>query len=192
MDEHSIDAKNCQLELILTKGNNWPQWTLNNDFQILNESKMDFYKTVDVLIGDIGQQTNIVLERTGKTDDETVIENGQIIRDQTIKINRIWVNDVLLETQAIQKVVQFYPNYSESNIKYARENNIHLEVVKSDLTLFYNGRWVFNFNQPFFTWYNQILLDELKNFNHWVKQTHLGMASNQKKIQLENLLARLS
>lgn len=192
MNEYSINAETCQIEIILTKGNHWPQWNLKNNFEILHEVELEFQKTLTVSINNFDSCTGILLERFGKNDNETIIENGTIIRDQTLAINRMWINDVLLETPILQKNAQFYPEYSESNIKYADEHNIELELVKQDLTLFYNGRWVFNFKQPFFIWYNQILLDEFNNFNHWVRQTHLGIASDQKKMDLEELLAKIS
>lgn len=191
MNNYSIDAKSCQIEIILTKGNHWPQWTFENNFQIVDEVESDFQKTVNVLISDLDSST-IILERTGKDDNETIVENNQIVRDQTLGINRVWINGVLIEWSVLQKIGKFYPEYSETNIKYAKENNIVLEAVRSDLTFFYNGKWVFKFEQPFFTWYNQILFNEFKNFNQWVRRTHLGIASEGKKLQLDKLLIDLS
>lgn len=191
MNDYSIDANTCQIELILTKGNQWPQWIFKNNFQIIDEVESDFHKTINVLITDLDSSA-IVLERTGKDDNETIVENNQIVRDQALGINRVWVNGVLIEWAVIQNIGKFYPEYSKSNIKYAKENNIVLKVVRSDLTFFYNGKWVFNFEQPFFTWYNQILFDEFKNVNQWVRRTHLGIASDQKRLQLEKLLIDLS
>jgi hypothetical protein len=190
MTTYSISAQTIQIELELVKGNNWPQWNIEQDFQILSEKETSFKKTVIVLLENFENQ--LVINRGGKNDNETIVENRQIVRDQTLTISRLWVNDVLIEMSIIQRLAKFYPIYSESNISYAKEHNIELSNVRNDLSLFYNGRWVVEFEQPFFIFYNHLLFEYFQGFNHWVRQTHLGIAGDQKLLKLNQLLKLLS
>jgi hypothetical protein len=190
MIDYSIHATTCAIELELIKGNSWPKWQFEQDYKILNQTETEFKKNITVLITNIN--STLTMHRSGKTDLDTVIENGKIIRDQYLSVNRMWINDVSIELPVVQSLVKFYPAYSKSNIDYAQENNIQLPESTQDFSLFFNGKWEFEFRQPFFISYNQIQIEQFQDFNHWIKQSHLGFGSDQKIFRLKELLKKLS
>lgn len=86
-------------------------------------------------------QTFIKLERYGKTDNNFILKNQQIVKDQTIEIINVLVDDIELPDYLI------YQNcYIEFN------------EVRHDGSRFLgpNGVWIFNFETPIITF----LLDE--------------------------------
>lgn len=191
MTTYSIDAHTCSIELLLTKGSGWPAFDINHPCSISHEDEQEYSKTIMVYIPEL-TSNQIVISRHNKTDTDTIFENEKIVRDQKLSINRIWINDVLVDLNAIKYEFKFYPEYSDSNLAYAKENHIDLPVYQHETNMFYNGQWIFEFEQPFFTWYNQLLLKNLNQFNYWIKQTHLGEASEQKIKQLSQILAQMS
>jgi len=192
MPNYSIYVNNFQLELVLTRGINYPEWSIEHDFEIISQVDTNDTQTIMVDIPIDSSCTSLILTNFGKTDQDTVIENGQIVRDQTLAINRVWANAVLLEQYLIKDQSQMMPDYNQSNLNYAKEHNIELDKVLYTDTLYYNGTWKFNFEQPFFKWYNRLLFEKLKIFNHWVTQSHLGIADEHQIKKLKVLLECLS
>lgn len=190
MNVYSTTVKTFQFELILDKGNTWPVWDFNCPITVVNESDGEFRKTITVEL--TVADNNIVLRNSGKGNFETILENGQIVRDQKLSIGNIWANGILIERNVINSVAEFFPVYKEDDINYAREHSIELKKSVNTLDFFYNGEWHFKFEQPFFVWYNHLVLDHMNTINHWVKQTHLGIADPEKFKRLENLLNKLS
>ena len=120
-----------------------------------------------------------------------MLEHNKIVKDQTIEIQKIWVNGVLLELMALQQFFKFYPEYRLSDQQYAEQNGINLLICCNETKLFYNGRWEFEFDQPFFHWYNDKLIARLNSMNHWIKQSHLGFADDSQLQRLDKLLDQL-
>lgn len=190
MTSYSIDLDILRLELLLTQGNTWPTWTVNQPSTVISISENGDQQTV---ILDITVTNNrLIFSNTGKSDTETIVEHGQIIRDQTLAINRLWANNILLENSQINNVGMFYPAYQENNINYAKENNIDLPKSMHQLKFYYNGDWIFEFERPFFIWYNHLLMDSLTEFNHWFKKSHLGIADDEKVTELNSILMQLN
>lgn len=79
----------------------------------------------------------------GKTDNDTVVdENGNILSDKYIKINRLIVNNFSLE-----KNYNFYYN----NLNYYNQNNESINVEQG--FWFNDHKLNLSFTQPFITWY---------------------------------------
>jgi hypothetical protein len=191
MTDYSIQANSFLIELILSKGMTYPTWAIEPAGTIINSVEINDTRTVLIDIP-IDNVTSITLTNSGKTDQETIIEDGHIVKDQKISVNRIWVNEILLENSFVINQSQTIPNYSQSNLDYAIEHNIELDKVLFTDTLYFNGIWKFNFKQPFFKWYNQIIINELSGFNHWVTQSHLGLADDNQVEKLERLINQLA
>jgi len=192
MLDYSLHAKTVELDLRLVKGTNWPKWDFEQPYTVVSTMQNDHVQHTKVKIALGPNDTSITLNNFGKDANDTVIEHNLIVRDQVIEIVKIWVNGVLLELLALQDVFEFYPNYEKSHREYAIQNQISLPVCRHDTALFYNGRWSFKFEQPFFHWYNNKLVVGFNSMNHWVKQSHLGLADDSQLQRLDKLLDQLS
>jgi hypothetical protein len=191
MPNYCLHADNVKLELVLIKGLTYPLWSTETSSQIINQYEVDDTQTILIDIPVTNDTTSILLKNYGKTDQDTIIEDGRILADQTLTVNKIWINDILLENFVVKDYSQMIPNYNQSNLNYADEHNIILDKILNTNTMHYNGVWKFNFEQPFFKWYNKILIDKLSNFNHWVSQSHLGLADDDKVKTLKKLLDQM-
>ena len=192
MLDYSLHVKTMELDLRLVKGTNWPKWNFEQPYTVVSTMQNDYVQHTKIKIVLGPNDTNITLNNFGKNAKDTVIENNLIVRDQAIEIVKIWVNGVLLELLALQNQFEFYPKYKKSDWEYANQNQISLPVCRHDTTLFYNGRWQFKFEQPFFYWYNDKLVAGFNSMNHWVKQSHLGLADDSQLQRLDKLLDQLS
>ena len=191
--KYSTEAIVFQFELVLKKGNSWPVWEFDQPGQLIDETATDHQKNITVQVALNLNSNKIILKRSGKNSSDVIIENGIIVRDQVLKINKIWINDVLLEPFPVNSIAKFYPQYSQDDIDYGNQNNLVLEKSKHTMEFFYNGEWHFEFQQPFFIWYNQILLDDLSASNfYWTQQNHLGFVNEDNLKRLELLLDKLS
>jgi hypothetical protein len=190
MLSYSINLCTLRLELKLSQGATWPTWSANQPHTIINTREDGYNRFVTVDINIIASP--VIISNTGKTDQDTIIKDGQIIRDQSLTIQRMWANGVLLENEQISKFAKFYPVYQKNNIDYAQDHNITLPLEIHQLDFYYNGNWIFEFEQPFFTWYNQQLMDSLTNVNGHVKRSHLGIGDPDKIMQLKNILTQLN
>lgn len=187
---YSIESCCFRFELILKKVNSWPIWEFNLPVDIVSEVEIHDQKIITLEI--TTDSTNILLNRRGKTSNDVIIKDDIIFRDQVVHINKLWVNDVLLELHPITRMSKFYPEYSQHDHNYACQHQIELNNVTHTLDFFYNGTWQFEFDQPFFVWYNGLLIDDLSTINHWIQQSHLGFTNPGKFERLENLLKNLS
>ena len=192
MSCYSLYAETIEIELKLLKGINWPKWGFEQPYTVVSTMENDHVQHIKVKIDLSPNDTSITLNNFGKATKDTVIENNLIVRDQAIEIVKIWVNGVLLELLALQNQFEFYPKYKKSDWEYANQNQISLPVCRHDTTLFYNGRWQFKFEQPFFRWYNDKLMVGLSHINHWVRQLNLGIASDSQMQRLDKLMNQLS
>ena len=192
MHDYSIHAKNFQIELVLKKGINYPIWKFSPTYSIISQVEVNDMQTVVVEIPVSSSASGIILTTSGKTDQDTVIENGKIVKDQMLTVNRVWANSVLLEHHLVKEQSQTIPNYNQSNLDYAREHNIELPKILYTDSLYYNSAWTFNFEQPFFKWYNQLLFEKLKMYNHWIAQSHLGIADDSQVRKLKKLIDCMS
>jgi hypothetical protein len=192
MSAYSLYAETIEIDLKLFKGTDWPQWNFEQPYTVVSTVENDLVQNVKVNVNLESTSTSIVLNNFGKSINDTVIEQDKIVRDQAIEIQKIWVNGVLLELMALQDWFEFYPQYQQSDQEYADQNGISLPRCRNETKLFYNGRWQFKFDQPFFYWYNDKLMAGFSNINHWAKQSNLGLANDSQLQRLDNLLDQLS
>lgn len=192
MITYDIHATNFTFELILEKCVNWPIWQFEQPYQTVEITEHDNNRCAVVNIPVSDQCHSIILTRSGKFDMDTVFENGLIIKDQKLIINKIWVNGVLLEKQSIDNQTQIFPEYDQCNRDYAMQHDINLPELLFGFILYYNGIWKLNFEQPFFQWYNQLILNKLRSTNHWVRESHLGFADDQHITKLKKLINNIS
>ena len=192
MSVYSLYVKTVEFDLRLVKGKDWPKWGFVQPYTVVSKVENDDVQIIKVSIHIGSNDTKITFNNFGKTIHDTVIEQDKIVKDQAIEIQKIWVNGVLLELMALQHFFKFYPNYRLSDQQYAEQNGINLPIFRNETKLFYNGRWEFEFDQPFFHWYNDKLIAKFNSMNRWVKQSHLGFADDSQLQRLDELLDQLS
>lgn len=189
---YSINAVNMQFELVCNRGLDWPKYKFNIPTTVLEETVDNDQKTALIDLELPKDCQEITITNFGKGPNDTVVEEGKIVLDQSLIINKIWVNGVLLERTAIIKITEFVPEYTESVKQYAQENGLTLETQQHTLDLYHNGVWTFEFTQPFFTYYHSVLFEDINKFNYQYKRSHLGIADQEHLIKLENMLKQLS
>lgn len=188
-----IDANTITFDLLLTVGKTWPQWVANHPHQIVKVDQIsEDQKIVKVQFFIDSSSKSLSIKNCNKFAEETIVVNGEIVKDQCLIIDKAWVNDIFVELGLLTEYYNFYPEYREDNIQYAKDHNIVLDQVVQTRELYFNGTWTLTFERPFFIWYNQILLKQLNKFNKWVQASHLGIADDQQLAQLTKILEDLN
>jgi hypothetical protein len=122
----------------------------------------------------------------GKLSSDTVISaDGTIIDDACVSVNNVWVDNILIEKWALFRSAVFRPRLRSDQHGLAHASEIHDE-------------WFFYFNgtleidlEDFYPRYYRVLLSGLDHYNHWVRESHMGMIDPAKLQELEDILRRL-
>lgn len=133
--------------------------------------------------------TPIKLSITGKAPGDTKVDDqGSIVFDAHVEIEKIWINNILLKNWAISKFYKFYPTYSEAQRKYATDNNVLLkECITEEFGFHYNGCLIIDLDD-FFMQYHNILESKLVNTVSWVRGR---VADDSIVAELESILKNL-
>ena len=98
-----------------------------------------------------GEKYQLVIERLGKGTRQTVVENGQIIKDQLLHIKSIEIDEIDIGALVYEGV--YTPQYPEPWVTQQRQaGNTLAESFKNVTTMGHNGRWVLSFESPFYMW----------------------------------------
>ena len=98
-----------------------------------------------------GEKYRLVIERSGKHKNQTVVENGEIIKDQLLNIKSIEIDEI--EIGALVYEAVYTPEYPEPWATQQRQAGKTLpESFKNVTTIGHNGRWVLSFESPFYMW----------------------------------------
>ena len=97
------------------------------------------------------QSYNLVINRSGKDNKQTVIKNGKIIIDQLLHIKHIEIDEIDIGALVYEGV--YTPIYAEPwASQQAKIGNILPESYKNVTELGHNGSWTFSFTSPFYMW----------------------------------------
>ena len=89
--------------------------------------------------------------RTGKTDQETVLENDTIIKDQLLNIKYVEIDEIDLGALLFEGV--YTPEYPEPWATQLRDKGVSLPKSFKNVTqMGHNGVWAFKFTSPFYMW----------------------------------------
>ena len=173
--------------LLLEKGLTWPTYVWSVDAVEIESTLLNSHrKTVGYLINNC--KNTIQLEYLHKSTEETIINSaGEILNDQTLKIDSVYVDDILLDQQFLFDHSEYNPNYRLDFINYCNENNIKLQTGPHQSTKFWHsGTWNFEFENNFWAWYslkrktlNSLTVDQVSKY--------LGQSAEQIQIQLDDL-----
>ena len=98
-----------------------------------------------------GEKYSLIIERSGKDIRQTVVENGQIIKDQLLHIKSIEIDEI--DIGALVYSGLYTPQYPEPWASQQRQaGNALPESFKNVTAMGHNGRWELGFASPFYMW----------------------------------------
>ena len=98
-----------------------------------------------------GEKYSLIIERSGKDIRQTVVENGQIVKDQLLHIKSIEIDEI--EIGALVYSGLYTPRYPEPWASQQRQaGNVLPASFKNVTTIGHNGRWELGFTSPFYMW----------------------------------------
>ncbi len=113
------------------------------------EQKPTIIKFEHTLENDKSHTLNII--RTGKTEQETVLVNDTIIKDQLLNIKYMEIDEIDLGALTYEGV--YTPEYPEPWASQQHEKGGKLpKTIKNSPALGHNGTWAFTFTSPFYMW----------------------------------------
>lgn len=179
-----------ELEFEFRCGKNWPILEFIDPVSMTERPISNFFKQVNVKINT--SQPFLRFNNTNKTESDTVVNAGQIIRDQSIKVKNIWADDILLNFNFLNSYISFKPNYSDYFLQYCKQNNIVVDNSPYPFEIFHNGKWSLNFDLPFWEWYSLRRQEHIsKNLNASEIELFIGTNSTNRQdslIKLKKLL----
>ena len=103
-----------------------------------------------------GEKYDLQIVRSNKDAKQTVVENGEIIKDQLLNIKVIEIDEIDIGALVYEGV--YTPEYPEPWATQQRQAGIELpESFKNVNKMGHNGVWSLQFESPFYMW----LLDNL-------------------------------
>ena len=91
------------------------------------------------------------IKRTGKDIRQTVVENGEVVKDQLVCIKGIEIDEIDIASLVFEGT--YTPDYPEPWATQQRAKGITLPVSFKEATrLGHNGTWEFKFSSPFYLW----------------------------------------
>lgn len=98
-----------------------------------------------------GEKYRLIINRSGKNSRQTVVENGQIIKDQLLHIKSIEIDEIDIGALIYNGV--YTPKYPEPwASEQAVAGNKLPESFKNVTAMGHNGRWELEFTSPFYMW----------------------------------------
>ena len=98
-----------------------------------------------------GKQHNLVIDRSGKDDKQTILTDGKITKDQLLHIKSIEIDEIELGNLVFEGIYQ--PEYPEPWASQQAEAGIKLPKTLKNITkMGHNGTWAFTFTSPFYMW----------------------------------------
>jgi len=94
---------------------------------------------------------DFVIKRTNKTPKQTLVEDGKIIKDQSLHIKSIEIDEIDIGALVYEGV--YRPEYPEPwASQQAKAGNKLPETLKNVTEMGHNGTWTLTFNSPFYMW----------------------------------------
>ena len=100
---------------------------------------------------DEGQNVDLVIKRSNKNAKQTIVENGEIVKDQLLHINQIEIDEIDIGSLVYEGI--YKPEYPEPwASQQAEKGNKPPKIIKNSTDLGHNGTWTFSFGTPFYLW----------------------------------------
>lgn len=97
------------------------------------------------------EKYELKIVRSGKTNSQTVVENGKMIKDQLLHIKYIEIDEIDIGPLVYEG--EYTPEYPEPWATQQREAGNDLKDSFKNVTqMGFNGTWSFRFESPFYMW----------------------------------------
>lgn len=160
-----------------TECNGWPKLKFYIDLDLIEDYSFTSPEAkITIPIDLVEGKHTLIIELYGKTSQNTIIDNGNIIQDQTVELIDMYADDILL------------PNFH----KWAGEYRFNDQVHPQSCLWACNGEWLWDMEIPLISWLLDRKIEQDEKYNK-PEITYNEMSKvAQKKIQiLENELKRL-
>ena len=98
-----------------------------------------------------GEKYSLIIERSGKNGRQTVVQDGQITKDQLLHIKSIEIDEIDIGALVYEGV--YTPKYSEPWATQQKQAGKELPKSFKNVTIMgHNGRWELDFTSPFYMW----------------------------------------
>ena len=126
-------------EILINNISKWKGEVLGTDDK---PTKINFEHTLNE-----NETYKLILDRQGKDISQTIMENGEIKKDQMLHIKSIEIDDINIGALVYEGV--YKPTYPEP---WASEQKDLPETLKNVTQLGHNGTWTMSFTSPFYMW----------------------------------------
>lgn len=160
----------------LSFGISWPEYQFNFQNQHMVISTANSSNRLVHHTGTVNH--NVALTWSQKLSCETVLENGHIVRDQTVEINKVVIDGILIPKHLLTKISWYEPHYRADFLDYCANQNIEIQNSPQSILKFWHaGIW--NLPLPTDFWFKY----------HSVRQnnTHSDHTGNSSELILNNL-----
>lgn len=138
---------NWKFEVITSVGKTPPTFAvLSNN----NNSLITLAPGTSVINFESSDYGQLVLDFFSKNQNDTIVENGQIVKDTYWRITKIWCDDILLELWFLHDCV-YYPKYFPG---FLESNPTSPKIIQSPYQFNFPGtiEWKWN-KEDFWLWY---------------------------------------
>lgn len=134
-------------EFFPTQGQSWPKISIGYGDQCYNNLTVSDQTPIEL---DFSGECDNIKITYHKSPNETIVDQGTIIKDQSIQLNRIWVDDVLMEPWFITEGC-YYPQYFASIKEQFPDWPTQ---IPSQLIWHFPGIYTITIAHPFWPWYS--------------------------------------
>ena len=98
-----------------------------------------------------GEKYDLQIVRSNKDSKQTVVENGEIVKDQLLNIKSIEIDEIDIGGLVYEGV--YTPEYPEPWATQQRQSGTKMpESFKNVTKMGHNGTWSLQFESPFYMW----------------------------------------
>ena len=155
---------------------NWPQLEIPGQYSV-DEHLIDT-DTKTARYSFESSSTVIQIANVNKTELDTVVVDGKIVRDQFVTLRNFWVDEIMLDLDLVKEHCRFVPKYSVGYLDFCKVNDIVPPPSTQDFTWYFNGEFEFKYDLPFWDWYDQIARQQVsKHFSSNEIEMYFGTAT---------------
>lgn len=123
----------------------WPSVSIfDKEFEIKNHTFVD----VEHVYESSGEKYFEIFY-FNKKENDTLVHNGNIVEDQSLILQRCWIDNILCEPWMLTNGI-YYPNYFTGFLSQFPDAS---KAIKSQLIWHFPGSFKFNLVTPFWQWY---------------------------------------
>lgn len=142
-----------ELDVCLHCGQTWPKYKIN-----LDENQFEYSSEYTKVVKYTGTVSDVLsLNYTVKDQQETIVKDGKIVRDQSIEILALQIDGIKIPKQMIEKLSQYVPLYRVDFLEYCKNANIAVDYGPMHSIKFWHaGNWSVALPSNFWHLYQQM------------------------------------